>query len=157
MITKEQIRSMLDEGASADTIMQSLTDVVNETLKDIEAEKTAKLQEENKKKNKREDFRWILEEVIEFNKKYFPELHKTIGEVELTDEEIDDTLKLYAETMNAFNSIAKLDEIFGSFSNSKEEDKEKKCGHGGKCHCKRDSKTLDDIDKILGDFINSIC
>jgi len=104
----EDILKRLMNGESADAIAKEFTDALNNAMQEMEAQKEAEFQ----KTQKLMDTQNLIDVVIDYTKKYYPEVVADIKEVDLSAEELiealDTSLPKIVELNNAVVELDKL-------------------------------------------------
>lgn len=104
----EDILKRLMNGESADAIAKEFTDALNNAMQEMEAQKEAELQ----KTQKLMDTQNLIDVVIDYVKKYYPEVVADIKEFDLSAEELiealDTSLPKIVELNNAVVELDKL-------------------------------------------------
>lgn len=104
----EDILKRLMNGESADAIAKEFTDALNNAMQEMEAQKEAEFQ----KTQKLMDTQNLIDVVIDYTKKYYPEVVADIKEFDLSAEELiealDTTLPKIVELNNAVVELDKL-------------------------------------------------
>ena len=104
----EDILKRLMNGESADAIAKEFTDALNNAMQEMEAQKEAEFQ----KTQKLMDTQNLIDVVIDYTKKYYPEVVTDIKEFDLSAEELiealDTSLPKIVELNNAVVELDKL-------------------------------------------------
>lgn len=104
----EDILKRLMNGESADAIAKEFTDALNNAMQEMEAQKEAEFQ----KTQKLMDTQNLIDVVIDYTKRYYPEVVADIKEFDLSAEELiealDTTLPKIVELNNAVVELDKL-------------------------------------------------
>ena len=104
----EDILKRLMNGESADAIAKEFTDALNNAMQEMEAQKEAEFQ----KTQKLMDTQNLIDVVIDYTKKYYPEVVADIKEFDLSAEELiealDTSLPKIVELNNAVVELDKL-------------------------------------------------
>lgn len=104
----EDILKRLMNGESADAIAKEFTDALNNAMQEMKAQKEAEFQ----KTQKLMDTQNLIDVVIDYTKKYYPEVVADIKEFDLSAEELiealDTSLPKIVELNNAVVELDKL-------------------------------------------------